>query len=36
LKYVEKQKEAFFETTRYGIDYYEKLFSTKYPFEKLD
>ena len=36
MKYVEKQKEAFFETTRCGIDYYEKLFSTKYPFEKMD
>ena len=35
-KWVEKSKEEFFNTTRCGIDYYEKLFSTKYPFAKLD
>lgn len=29
-------KEQYFTTTRCGIDHYEKLFSTKYPFSKLD
>lgn len=35
-KYVEKAKEEYFNVTKCGIDYYEKLFSTPYPFDKLD
>ena len=35
-KWVLKAKEEYFNVTRCGIDYYEKLFSTKYPFAKLD
>ena len=35
-KYVEKAKEEYFIVTKSGIDFYEKLFSTKYPFAKLD
>lgn len=35
-KYVEKAKEEYFLVTKSGIDFYERLFSTKYPFAKLD
>ena len=35
-KYCEKAKEDYFTTTKAGIDYYEKLFSTPYPWGKLD
>jgi aminopeptidase N len=35
-KYVEKAKEEYFLVTKSGIDFYEKLFSTKYPFAKMD
>ena len=35
-KFVERAKEEYFNVTKCGIDYYEKLFSTPYPFAKLD
>lgn len=35
-KYVAAAKEDYFNVTKSGIDYYEKLFSTPYPFDKLD
>ena len=35
-KYVEKAKEEYFHVTKCGIDFYEDLFGTDYPFEKLD
>jgi aminopeptidase N len=35
-KYVEKSKEEYLHVTKCGIDYYEQLFSTPYPFDKLD
>jgi len=35
-KYVAAQKESYFNVTKSGIDFYETLFSTKYPFDKLD
>ena len=35
-KYLENSKEDYFNTTKSGIEYYEKLFSCNYPFAKLD
>jgi aminopeptidase N len=35
-KYVEQAKEVYFNVTRSGIMFYEELFSTPYPFDKLD
>jgi len=35
-KYLEMSKDEYFNCTKSGIDFYEKLFSTKYPFAKLD
>ena len=35
-KYVEKAKEDYFQVTKCGIDFFETLFSTPYPFVKLD
>lgn len=35
-KYVAAAKEDYFNVTKSGIDFYEKLFSTPYPFDKLD
>jgi aminopeptidase N len=35
-KFVKRAAEEYFQVTKSGIDYYEKLFSTKYPFAKLD
>ena len=35
-KYAEKMKDDWFRVTKTGIDYYEKLFNTPYPFDKLD
>ncbi len=35
-KYVEASKEDYLHVTKCGIEYYEKLFSTPYPFDKLD
>lgn len=35
-KYLETSKEMYFTTTMCGIDFYEKLFSTNYPWSKLD
>lgn len=34
--YAAKQKEEYFWITKCGIEYYEKLFSTPFPFKKLD
>ena len=33
---MEKAKEEYLTVTKSGIDFYEGLFSTKYPFAKLD
>ena len=35
-KYTEKAKESYFNVSKSGIDFYEKLFSTPFPFSKLD
>jgi len=35
-KYLEKAKETYFNVTRSGISFYEELFSTPFPFSKLD
>jgi len=35
-KYVALQKELYFNVTKSGIDFYATLFSTAYPFDKLD
>jgi len=35
-KYLEKDKEIFLGATKSAIDFYEKLFNTQFPFEKLD
>jgi aminopeptidase N len=35
-KWLKKASEEYFTVTWRGIDYYEKLFRTKYPFAKLD
>lgn len=35
-KYVEEIAEDWFRVTKHGILYYEKMFSTPYPFDKLD
>ena len=35
-KYLENSKEDYFNTTKSGIEYYEKFFSCNYPFAKLD
>ena len=35
-KYAEKAKDVYYHVTKCGIDFYEELFSTAYPFSKLD
>jgi len=35
-KYLEKAKEEMFHNTKCAIEYYEKIFQTPYPFDKLD
>lgn len=35
-KYVVKIRDDWFRVTRAGIDFYEQIFSTKYPFGKFD
>jgi len=35
-KYTEMAKDNYFNVSKSGIDFYEKLFSTPFPFEKLD
>jgi aminopeptidase N len=35
-KYVEQQKEDFFQATKSSIEFYGEIFSTPYPFSKLD
>jgi hypothetical protein len=35
-KFVKEITEDWFKVTKHGIHYYEKIFSTPYPFGKLD
>jgi hypothetical protein len=35
-KFVKEIAEDWFKVTKHGIHYYEKIFSTPYPFGKLD
>jgi aminopeptidase N len=35
-KYLERSKEEYFTVSKCGIDFYEELFSTKFPWGKLD
>ena len=35
-RYAERKKDIYYHVTKCGIDFYENLFSTAYPFSKLD